>query len=259
MVKTSITSVEPNKLITKGYRQDELMGNVPYSHVIYLLLKGELPGKKEGKMIDAMLVSGIDHGLTPPTCLAARAIASSGVPLPTAVAGGLLSVGDWHGGAIENCMAILYDAVKRMKEESKSPEEMAGILLGELKEKGKRMPGLGHRIHTDDPRTKKLFKLAKELEIAGDHVALLEAIKEHFERKGKSLPINVDGALAGVACDMGFDRKLGKALFLLGRAGGLVAEAYEEMTRERPMRRMNIEEQEYDGPEERPLPEEYRE
>ncbi|TET91047.1 MAG: citryl-CoA lyase [Methanomassiliicoccales archaeon] len=259
MVKTSITRVEPNKLVTKGYRQDELMGNVPYSHVIYLLLKGELPGKKEGKMIDTMLVSGIDHGLTPPTCLVARAIASSGVPLPTAVAGGLLSVGDWHGGAIENCMAILYDAVKRMKEESKSPEEMARILLGELKEKGKRMPGLGHRIHTDDPRTKRLFKLAKELEIAGDHVALLEAVKEHFEKKGKSLPINVDGALAGVACDMGFDHKLGKALFLLGRVGGLVAEAYEEMTRERPMRRMNIEEQEYDGPEERPLPEEYRE
>ncbi len=259
MVKTSITRVEPNKLVTKGYRQDELMGNVPYSHVIYLLLKGELPGKKEGKMIDTMLVSGIDHGLTPPTCLVARAIASSGVPLPTAVAGGLLSVGDWHGGAIENCMAILYDAVKRMKEESKSLEEMAGILLGDLKEKGKRMPGLGHRIHTDDPRTKRLFKLAKELEIAGDHVALLEAVKEHFEKKGKSLPINVDGALAGVACDMGFDHKLGKALFLLGRVGGLVAEAYEEMTRERPMRRMNIEEQEYDGPEERPLPEEYRE
>lgn len=259
MVKTSITRVEPNKLVTKGYRQDELMGNVPYSHVIYLLLKGELPGKKEGKMIDTMLVSGIDHGLTPPTCLVARAIASSGVPLPTAVAGGLLSVGDWHGGAIENCMKILYGAVERMKEESKSPEEMAGILLGDLKEEGKRMPGLGHRIHTDDPRTKRLFKLAKELEIAGDHVALLEAVKEHFEKKGKSLPINVDGALAGVACDMGFDHKLGKALFLLGRVGGLVAEAYEEMTRERPMRRMNIEEQEYDGPEERPLPEEYRE
>lgn len=259
MVKTSITRVEPNKLVTKGYKQDELMGNVPYSHVIYLLLKGELPGKKEGRMIDAMLVSGIDHGLTPPTCLAARAIASSGVPLPTAVAGGLLSVGDWHGGAIENCMKILYDAVERMKEEGKSPEEMAGPLLAELKEKGKRMPGLGHRIHTDDPRTKKLFGLARDLGIAGDHVALLEAIKDHFDKKGKSLPINVDGALAGVACDMGFDYKLGKALFLLGRAGGLVAEAYEEMTRERPMRRMYTEDQEYDGPEERPLPEEYQE
>jgi citrate synthase len=259
MVKTSITRIEPNKLVTKGYKQDELMGNVPYSHVVYLLLKGELPGKKEGQMIDAMLVSSIDHGLTPPTCLAARAIASSGVPLPTAVAGGLLSVGDFHGGAIENCMRILYDAVKGMREGSIPPDEMAGILLADLKEKGKRMPGLGHRIHTDDPRTNKLFKIAKDLGIAGDHIALLEAVKEHFEKKGKSLPINVDGALAGVACDMGFDYKLGKAFFLLGRAGGLVAEAYEEMTRERPMRRMYTEDQEYDGPEERPLPEEYQE
>ncbi|MFQ6060977.1 MAG: citrate/2-methylcitrate synthase, partial [Thermoplasmata archaeon] len=151
------------------------------------------------------------------------------------------------------------DAVQRMRKENNSVDEMAKILLTELKEKGKRMPGLGHRIHTDDPRTRKLFTLAKELGIAGDHIALLEAIKKNFEKRGKSLPINVDGALAGVACDMGFDSKLGKAFFLLGRAGGLVAEVYEEMTRERPMRRMYTEEQEYDGPEERPLPDEYRE
>jgi citrate synthase len=259
MVKTSITKVEPNKLVTRGYKQDELMGNVPYSHVVYLLFKGELPTKAEGQMMDAMLVSGIDHGLTAPTCLAARAIASSGVPLPTAVAGGLLAVGNWHGGAIENCMAILYEYVERMKEKNKSPEDMAEILLAELKEKGKRMPGLGHRIHTDDPRTKKLFKMAKELEIAGDHVALLEAIKDHFEKKGKSLPINVDGALAAVACEMDFSYELGKAFFLLGRAAGLVAEAYEEISRERPMRRMYTEEHEYDGPDERSLPDEYRE
>jgi len=259
MVKTSITKVEPNKLTTKGYLQDELMGNVPYSHVVYLLFKGELPGKAEGRVMDAMLVSGIDHGLTAPTCLTARAIASCGVPLPTAVAGGLLAVGDWHGGAIENCMNILYEYVKRMKEENKTPEEMTGILLSELKEQGKRMPGLGHRIHTDDPRTKKLFRLAKDEGIAGEHVALLEAIRDHFEKKGKSLPINVDGALAAVACDMDFPYELGKAFFFLGRAAGLVAEAYEEISRERPMRRMDTQEHEYDGPEERPLPEEYKE
>jgi citrate synthase len=259
MVKTSITRVEPNKLVTRGYKQDELMGNVPYSHVVYLLFKGELPTKAEGSMMDAMLVSGIDHGLTAPTCLTTRAIASCGVPLPTAVAGGLLAVGDWHGGAIENCMSILYEYVERLKEENKPQEEMTGTLLAELKERGMRMPGLGHRIHTDDPRTKKLFKMAKELGIAGDHVALLEAIKDHFEKKGKSLPINVDGALAAVACDMGFDKELGKAFFLLGRAAGLVVEAYEEMSRERPMRRMYTEVHEYDGPEERSLPEEYEE
>ncbi len=259
MVKTSITKVEPNKLMTRGYLQDELMGNVPYSHVVYLLLKGELPSKAEGRIMDAMLVSGIDHGLTPPTCLTARAIASCGVPLPTAVAGGLLAVGDWHGGAIENCMKILYEYVKRMREENKTADEMTGILLAELKEQGKRMPGLGHRIHTDDPRTKKLFRLAKDEGIAGEHVALLEAIKHHFEKKRKSLPINVDGAIAAVACDMDFPHELGKAFFFLGRAAGLVAEAYEEMSRERPMRRMDTQEHEYDGPGERHLPEEYRE
>jgi len=202
MVKTSITKVEPNRLVTRGYRQDELIGNVPYGHVIYLLLKGELPTEEQGRMMEAILVSSIDHGLTPPTCLATRTIASSGVPLPTAVAGGLLAVGDYHGGAIDRCMEILYGMAKRMEEEGKSAEEIAEVTLAELREQKRRFPGLGHRIHTDDPRTKKLFSLAEELGIAGVHIQLLKAAQTVLAKKGKSLPINVDGAIAAVACDI---------------------------------------------------------
>ncbi|MFQ5711736.1 MAG: citryl-CoA lyase [Candidatus Geothermarchaeales archaeon] len=257
--QTAITKVEPNHLVTRGYRQEDLIGSVPFAHVIYLLLRGELPDEKRGRMMDAMIVACVDHGVTPPSCLAARAIASSGVPLPTAVAGGLSAVGDYHGGAIEECMKILEDAVSRMRSRGTPIREEAKAVVDEMRLYGRRMPGLGHRIHTNDPRVGKLFKLAGDLEVAGDHVSMLEAVRDAYtEALGRELPINVDGAVAALLADMGFDNRLGKAFFLIGRSAGLVAHVYEEMTRERPMRRIGRMEHEYDGPAERDLPERYR-
>lgn len=250
--KTGITKVEPNKIVTKGYRQDELIGNVPFSHVVFLLVKGELPSKNEGKMMDAILTACIDHGVTPPSSQAARVVASGGVPMPTAIAAGLMSIGDFHGGAIEKGALFLQNGVKRMKDEGKNIEEMAVILVKESKEKKQRILGFGHRIHTDDPRTKKLLSLADELGIAKDHVALSKAIAVELEKSlGKKLPINVDGCVAALISDMGFDWRLGKAFFVIGRCAGLTAQVYEEISREKPMRRMWSADVEYDGPEER--------
>jgi citrate synthase len=257
MWQTGITKVEPNKLVTRGYRQDELIGKVPFSHVVYMLFKGDLPDEKTGKLFDAMITASIDHGPTPPSAQAARIVCSGGVPLPTAVAAGLMAVGDYHGGAIENAMNILYGLVEKKDKEGKSIQKVAEETVKEFRDKKKRMPGLGHRIHTDDPRTKKLFSMAGDLGIAGDHIKMLEAFKEEFGKAtGKDLPINVDGALAALACDMGFDYRLGKALFLMGRIAGLVAHVHEEKTRERPMRKFDPE-FEYDGPAERDIPEYY--
>ncbi len=249
MWKTGITKIEPNHIVVKGYAVEDLMGRVPFSHTIFLLLKGKLPSEAEGKMIDAILTSSVDHGTTPPTALASRIIASAGVPLPTAVAGGLLAVGDVHGGAIEQCAQILQEWAKKGKS-----QEIAPKLLFELKAQGKRMPGIGHRIHTKDPRTKRLFELAEEFKIKGCHIDLLLAIeKEINKNKQKLLPINVDGAIGAVISDLGFDFRVGKAFFLLSRAAGLVAQVYEEMTRERPMRRICETKVEYDGPWEKKL------
>jgi citrate synthase len=252
--KTGITKVEPNKIVTKGYRQDELIGYVPFSHVVFLLIKGELPNENEGKMMDAILTACIDHGVTPPSSQAARVVASGGVPMPTAIAAGLMSIGDFHGGAIEKGALFLQDGVKRMKKEGKNIEEMAVILVKESKEKKERILGFGHRIHTDDPRTKKLLSIADELGIAKEHVTLSKAIAVELEKSlGKKLPINVDGCVAALISDMGFDWRLGKAFFVIGRCAGLTAQVYEEISREKPMRRMWSADVEYDGPEEKKL------
>jgi citrate synthase len=252
---TKITKVEPNHLVTKGYRQEDLIGNIPYPSVVYLLLKGDLPTNEHGKMMDAILTACIDHGVTPPSSMASRVVASGGVPLPTAVAAGILSIGDAHGGAIEKGAKFLQDGILRMKNENKSINEIANILVSESREQNTRILGFGHRVHSSDPRTKRLFFLANELGIAGEHMALSSAIENELAlQTGKNLPINVDGAIAAISSDMGFDWRLGKAFFLLGRVAGLTAHVYEEQTEQKPMRKMFSVESEYNGPKEKNIP-----
>ncbi|MFH1014252.1 MAG: citryl-CoA lyase [Thermoplasmatota archaeon] len=253
--KTKITKVEPNHLVTKGYRQEDLIGNISFSRVFYLLLKDELPSDEHGRMIDAMLTACIDHGVTPPTAMASRIVASGGVPLPTAVAAGVLSIGDAHGGAIEKGARFLQEGVKRGKKQEASIESIARLLVKESIEQKTRILGFGHRVHTSDPRTRRLFSLADELYISGDHIALSKAIERELEQQtGKKLPINVDGAIAAISSDMGFDWRLGKSFFLLGRVAGLIAHVYEEQTQFKPMRSIFEVDCTYDGPDERDLP-----
>lgn len=250
MWKTKISKVEPDHIVTRGYRQENLIGTVPFASVFFLLIKGKMPDEKEAKMIDALITSSIDHSVTPPSTHAARIVASAGVPMPTAVAAGILAVGDVHGGAIEAGARILQEWVRLMNKNAWSFEQTAQKLLADLKKLGKRMPGFGHRIHKNDPRTKRLYGFADELGFTKDHIKLSLALKKEFESK-KALPINVDGAIAAIISDMGFDWKLGKAFFLLGRTAGLIAHVYEEITTQKPMRRMCKQEVEYDGPWER--------
>ncbi|MDH4211400.1 MAG: citryl-CoA lyase [candidate division WOR-3 bacterium] len=250
MWKTGISKIEPNHIVTRGYRQEDLIGSVPFASVFFLLLTGKMPDKNEASMIDALITSSVDHGVTPPTTHAARLVASAGVPLPTAVAAGVLAVGDVHGGAIEEGARILQEWVKKGKENGWSDGTTARELLKHLSDTQKRMPGFGHRIHSQDPRTRRLFLLAKDLGFEREHVKLSLAIEQEFACK-KALPINVDGAIAAIISDMGFDWRLGKAFFLIGRVAGMIAHVYEEMTSEKPMRRMCTQETEYDGPWER--------
>jgi citrate synthase len=250
--KTAITKIEPNKIAYRGYLVDDLMGRVPFSQVIFLLLKGELPSKEQGLLMDAMLVSSVDHGATPPSALAARTVASGGAPLTTAVAAGISSINRFHGGAIEGCMRVLLDAVERKRSSGKDAATVAGELLDEYKAAGKRVPGYGHRVHTEDPRSVRLFALAEELGLAGEYVEMAHAIRAGMKEKlGRDLPMNVDGAIATMLCEMDFPPEMSNGIFAISRSGGLVAQVYEEQTRMRPMRRIDPSAHEYDGPPER--------
>lgn len=250
---TAITEIKPNEVRLRGYRIDELMGEVSFAQAIFLALCGELPSPQVGRLIDAILVSSIDHGATPPSALAARTAASTGAPLNAAVAVGVLSINRYHGGAIEDCMEVLERLIAESGGEGSGLEGAVEALIEEYRAAKKRVAGLGHRVHTDDPRTARLFALAEEAGAAGWGVKALRALAEGYARRGVSLPINVDGAIAALLVDLKVPRGLANAFFIMARVPGLVAQVYEEQTRQKPMRRIHPTEHSYDGPPARPL------
>jgi len=250
--KTSITKIEPNKILVRGYPLEELMGKISFSQAIYLILKGELPSENTTKLIEAIIVSSIDHGATPPSVLTAITIASTGAPLSSALAGGILAISKWHGGAIEECMRILHKIDQIANNENISIEEAADKLVRTYREQKKKISGYGHRFHTNDPRSKKLFAIAEELKIAGKFVKIALSLKKAIANNmGKELPINVDGAIATMLCELDFPPELANSFFIISRIPGMVAHIYEEQTRYKPMRKIHPTDHEYDGHEER--------
>jgi len=252
--KTGITDIGQNRIRVRGYDIAEIMGNLTYAETVFLLLKGELPSKAEAELMNAILVSSVDHGASPPSVLGTRAVVSGGNSLNAAIAGGILVIGDWHGGAIEQAAKHLQKFGEKLDDTGSNAAEVAVEMSAWLKETKKRMPGFGHRIHTADPRTPRLFEIAEKHGYAGKHIQLCRALEKVLSEKlGRPLPINVDGAISAVISDMGFDWKLGKAFFIISRVPGLVAHAYEEMTRERPVRKLGPMPYEYDGPKDRDI------
>jgi citrate synthase len=219
---------------------------------------GELPSPAIGRMLNAVLISSIDHGVTPPSTLAARNVATSGAPLKDCVAAGILGFGPHHGGDIESCMRFLDEGLTLVRSGS-SMQEAADTIVEDCARAKELPPGFGHRFHTRDPRAGRLFQMALELELEGEHVRMLRAaeraVESRLELFGRALPVNVDGAIAAICADLGFAYELGNAIFLISRLPGLIAHAHEERTRHPPMRQLDPKDHDYDGSSERRLPE----
>ena len=245
---TAITRVEPNKVAVRGYDIAELMGRVSFGAAVYLILTGELPSPAVAHLMDAILVSSIDHGATPPSAVAARTVASTGATLSASIAAGIMSINRHHGGAIEDCARQLKAIADRAARESISMDEAATRTLTAMREAGERMAGFGHRLHTKDPRTARLFELAREAGVDGVHMQATRAVEKAFADAKKSVPINVDGAIGAILADLGMNPAAFNGIFMIARTPGLVAHVIEEQTREKPMRRIEPVNHGYDGP-----------
>jgi citrate synthase len=252
--KTAITKIEPNLISVRGYPLAEMIGKISYQQMIYLLFKGDLPSKNIGAMIDAILVSSIDHGTTPPSTLSAITVASTGASLNASLAAGILAISKYHGGAIEECMYILMRAMRLKNENNCKSEEAVRQIIKEFDTDKKRISGFGHRIHRNDPRTIRLFSLANDLKISGEFVSLIRSFEQELEKsRGKKIPINVDGAIAALLCEMEIDPIFANAFFMIARVPGLVAHIYEEKTCFKLMRKIHPTDVSYNGPEDRVL------
>jgi citryl-CoA lyase len=249
--KTGVAGQIDGQTVVRGYPLQELIGSVSFPDAIYLVLKGDLPTEPESKMMNAMLTACIDHGIAPPSVVAARTVFSGGNSLNSAVAAGALTLGDFHGGAIEQCMKLFQELIA---DDSTDVVQLAKDKVAEMRAAKRRFPGFGHKLYKRDPRTVRMLELAGEYGFGGPFIQFAVAVQENLEESmGRNMPLNVDGAIAAILCDMGFDWKVGKGFFIIARMPGVVAHIVEEWSREKPFRRLPEGAYGYDGPELRHL------
>ena len=235
--RTAIVTSDATNIWVRGYEITSLMQRSSFTDTIFLLHRGQLPSEGERRLLDAILIGVADHGAGAPSCAAARLAASGNrQSLSAAIAAGILAIGDEHGGAGSSCMDLIAAGVAASTRDGVSIEDAAQRTVEDAVRMKTRLPGLGHRVHTTDPRTATLFDMAEAEGLAGGGIAFMRALEAEARVRIKPLPLNIDGALAAVLHDIGFPPPFGKLVFIIGRVAGLTAEVAEEYLRERPMR-----------------------
>jgi citrate synthase len=254
---TNLSYTSEDGIYIRGYDLVELIGNVPFPSALYLLYTGELPEPHVARLIDAVMVASIDHGPGAPSVLAARTAASGGASLGPAAAAGLLTLGEFHGAAVQASMEAIQRVVD-LTDAADGANTLAGAadrVVADWRRAKRRISGFGHRQHKQkDPRLARLFALAEEAGVAGRHLEAAQALEQALKRAvGKDLPINIDGAMAAILCEIGFPPDLANAVFMVARITGILAHAQEEQAQMPPMRRISPVDHGYSGPEHRVL------
>jgi citrate synthase len=224
---TEIGGADADSITVRGRDlASELMGRVTFTELTYLLVQGHSPEPQETVLLDAVLVSLAEHGLTP-TVLAAR-LTHTGAPesLQGAVAAGLLGAGSVFLGVVEDTAVFLEHVVGRGGSLEQAAADAVRAEIGA----GRRIPGLGHPVHKEqDPRTARIYAIAEEQGLVGPHLQALRLVATaHRQATGKALPINGAGVAGAALADLGFPARIVRGMALLARTAGLVAHLEEE-------------------------------
>ena len=226
-LKSGLGHSTPDQIFVRGHDlAADLIGKVSLGDFAFLELKGRLPNHHESVMFNALVVTLVEHGITPSTIAARLTYFGAPEALQAAVAAGLLGMGDRFGGSIEQAARMLQDAPAG----GDRTEVARGIVAG-YRSRKEIIPGLGHPIHkAADPRTTRLFALAEETGFHGPHVKLLELVAQKATAVyGRDLPVNATGAIAAIASEMEVPWRITRGLAVMARAIGLVAHLQEEM------------------------------
>jgi len=238
---TEIIDIHPGEIDIRGYAIQDLIGQISFPQMIWLMVRGDLPSAGEARLLEAALVASVDHGPHAPSIAIARMAATCGIGLNNAMASAINVLGDVHGGAGQDCM-VLYELVRTELERGGELPAVADQVLAQfISDHGKIVPGFGHRFHPVDPRAAPLLGLvesaAKDGTVAGGYVAIGREVEAALRRRtGKSLPMNIDGATAVIFSELGFAPEMGRGLFILSRSVGILAHAWEEMRVRRRMK-----------------------
>lgn len=233
MIKTEIGQTTPERITVRGHDlANELIGQIDFVDMLMLVVVGRRCQGNEKDMLNTILVTVTDHGLTP-SALAARLTFTGAPEAPqAAVAAGLLGAGSVFLGAMQDAAMMLREAGAGLTEDS-SDDEVAKVAIGFVTERrAARRPlyGLGHNIHIDgDPRIPALRAVSERNGYFGRHWRLLlamdDATREVYSRR---LPANTAGAIGAMILGMDLPLHLARGLALVGRCAGLIGHLVEE-------------------------------
>ncbi|TIM34440.1 MAG: citryl-CoA lyase [Mesorhizobium sp.] len=231
--QTDIIEMRPGVIRLRGYEIQDLIGRVSFPAMIWLMLRGELPGEEQAALLGIALGAAVDHGPQAPSIAIARMAATCGVGINSAMASAINVLGDVHGGAGEQALAFYGDIAAALDAGVTLADAVASRLDRFFAEEKSYVPGLGHRFHPVDPRAPRLIELTRDFAARGvvsgrfaDIAAAVEA--EVARRKGKKIPLNIDGATAVIYGELGFPPPLTRGLFVLSRSVGILAHAWEQ-------------------------------
>jgi len=232
---TEIIDIHPGTIGIRGYPIEDLIGEIRFPEMIWLMLRGDLPSRAQAALLEAALVASVDHGPQAPSIAISRMAVTCGLPLNGAMASAINALDDVHGGAGQQCMQIYQQIGAIAESGTVLVDAVDKVLDAYVAEHGKIIPGFGHRFHPTDPRTPKLLQLVenacKDGAVSGHYARIGTAVEVALARRtGKRIPMNIDGATAVVFSELGFAAELGRGLFVLSRAVGILAHAWEQRT-----------------------------
>lgn len=231
--QTDIIEMRPGIIRLRGYEIQDLIGRVSFPAVIWLMLRGELPNEDQAALLGIALGAAVDHGPQAPSIAIARMAATCGVGINSAMASAINVLGDVHGGAGEQALSFFGDIAVALDGGMALDGAVAARLDRFFVEEEGYVPGLGDRFHPVDPRAPRLLELTREFAgrgvVNGRFADIAEAVEaEVARRKGKKIPLNIDGATAVIYGELGFPPPLTRGLFVLSRSVGILAHAWEQ-------------------------------
>ena len=230
---TDIAEVRDDDVVIRGQLLTDMIGQRSFGELAYLIVGGRMPTKGQAHVLEAIMVSVMEHGISPTTTVT-RMMASYGNPIQVGVASGLLTVGDHHGGAGEQIAGWLREAVASIESTGSDRAEQirakARSFVAERRAAREPIEGFGHPHHDVDPRAPLLLNIAREHGVYGDHCLLLESIEAELEAAvGRRIAINIDGISAALLSDLDLDPRLARPILMAPRTLSLAAHFIEEL------------------------------
>ncbi|MCH9670272.1 MAG: citryl-CoA lyase [Gammaproteobacteria bacterium] len=246
-----ISNDDEEEILIRGHKMSDLIGNVTFAGAMFLMLQGRLPSTPENKLLDALLVASIEHGIAPPS-MVSRCFASYGTSIQAAVGGGVLAFGDRMGGLGEQLAKLLFECVQAhglRAGEQKPIAAAATAMVQEHNENRARLPGFGIPLHGADPRAPHVLDIARSQGLFGVHCELAVELESALAsaRGGRRVPMNLDGVGAAVILDLGFDWQAARLFLITPRTVSMGAHYLEEVAQDSAWRHIPAEQIDYTG------------